>query len=1176
MPSRTGRRGVLAALLALVFVQAALVMAAAAQDGDVRMPRYPCLSPDGSRIAFSYQGDLWIVAREGGEATRLTAHPAYESFPRWSPDGRWIAFASDREGNDDIFVIPVAGGDVRRLTFNSAQDVPAGWTPDSRAVLFRSWRHTSDGDNPGIFLVPLGGGTPLPVMPAGGHAPAVAPDARRIAFTRGSVDVWRRGYTGNGRHRLWLCDFDAPLLAVDGDGGGATPGFAGTPPAGGARAAQDLCTPMGVQAAATLRPDARYTKLDIDGRDPLWFPDGEHLLFLSETDGVANLEILAPGSGARVALTRFSEGRLRYPALAADGSWAAAEYEDGIIVVQVPRELLAADALGAAPAQRAPRPAPSRAALPEPRRVAIRVPADAKAPETEWVKVTGGAEDFALSMNGKQIAFVARGEVFVMKASTTEPTATDVSGSQAREAGVAWLPDSSGLIFASDRAGGLDLYRVRSTDPGEPRLARALRTEITRLTDDPREEMSPRVSPDGKRIAFQRGPFALAVADADGRNVKVIAEGMVADDYAWSPDSRWLAYSMDDDDFNSDIYIAAADGTVPPVNISRHPDSDSGPAWSANGKVLAFTSTRAFLNQTDIWYVWLTREDEERSRAERLDELSGDRPKAATGAKAGSDERTDARQDAQQGAKQDAKQGTKQDAKDDAKSDAKPAAKPKEVTPVRIDFEDIHKRLHRLTSFPGTETQVLVSRDASEFVFTGDTDGKHDLWKVKWDGSDPVRLTQGGQDPQGARWDSTGAQIFFLKGGGSIASVPLAGGEVKAYGFDAQLMIDRAAQRGFVFDEGWRRLNDRFYDEHFHGCDWRAMHDRYRPWALTASTYRDFQDVFRMMMGELNASHLGIWDGPGDPNIRGGALDAQTGELGVLFDASDRGPGLRIARVIKGTPAERVDSPLAPGERILAVEGVTLAAGDDFARLLDHTVDRPTRIEVQGNEGKRREVILRPISGQQFRDRLYEEEIALRQHCVAQATGGRVAYIHVRSMDETSLELFERDLYAEAHGRDALILDVRNNGGGWTTDLLLTSLTAPDHAITQARGAGPGYPSDRRLLYAWTKPIVVLCDENSFSNAEIFSWAIRTIKRGPVVGQQTFGGVISTGGTRLLDGSFLRLPFRGWRSKLDGSNLEGTGCMPDIVVENLPGDLARGLDRQLERGIAEALRQIAR
>jgi len=258
------------------------------------------------------------------------------------------------------------------------------------------------------------------------------------------------------------------------------------------------------------------------------------------------------------------------------------------------------------------------------------------------------------------------------------------------------------------------------------------------------------------------------------------------------------------------------------------------------------------------------------------------------------------------------------------------------------------------------------------------------------------------------------------------------------------------------------------------------------------------------------------------------------------------------------------------------VSGTPITPTTDIARLLDRTVDKPVWLEVAGADGTKREVTIRPIAFSAWRGLLYDEEIEARRARVRELSGGSIAYLHVAGMSEESLDLFERDLYAEAHGKDALVIDVRDNGGGWTTDLLLTSLMAPDHATTVARGGGPGYPSDRRLLYAWTRPIVVLCDEYSFSNAEIFSWSIRAMKRGPLVGQQTNGGVISTGGTGLLDGSYLRLPFRTWYSRLDGSEMEGTGCLPDVPVADLPGDLARGVDAQLERAVEEARKQVAR
>jgi tricorn protease len=248
----------------------------------------------------------------------------------------------------------------------------------------------------------------------------------------------------------------------------------------------------------------------------------------------------------------------------------------------------------------------------------------------------------------------------------------------------------------------------------------------------------------------------------------------------------------------------------------------------------------------------------------------------------------------------------------------------------------------------------------------------------------------------------------------------------------------------------------------------------------------------------------------------------------------------------------------------------------DLARLLDRAADRKLLLSVRGSSGDKRDVVLRPVAPAQFRGAIDRAEADARRHWVDRASGGRLAYLAIESMETGDLEEFERQLYAVAHGREALLIDVRGNNGGWITDLLLACLMTPDHARTVPRGGRPAYPQDRRLLYAWNRPVVVLCDENSFSNAEIFAWAIKTLKRGPLVGRRTHGGVISTGSTTLLDGSTLRLPGRGWYTLLDGSNEEGTGCPPDVEAENRPDDLARGIDRQLEAAVAEGMRLIGK
>ncbi|MCK4413779.1 MAG: PD40 domain-containing protein [Candidatus Eisenbacteria sp.] len=1147
---------------------------AGSDEAIVVMPRHPAPSPAGDRIAFSYQGDIWIVSSEGGTARRVTVHVAHDDHPRWSPDGAWIAFASDRAGTFDIYLLPVAGGELRQLTWNSYQDIPTDWTPDSRAVIFRSWRYVHETDSPGIFCASLDGGTPVALIPAGGEDAVLAPDGRQLVFTRGGGAWSRRNYQGNARHRLWLCDLDPPV-GVPGSGGLVRPAGAGLPEA----IARESCTAAGMQAIGALRPAPQFRNLtalasltedprrqrgefwaeheeqapdwrrpDLEtgiNRWPAWFPDGEHVLYLSESKGVSNLKVLAVQSGSRAWVTRLRKGRLRFPTLAHNGRLAAFEYEDGIYTVAIPA------ALPADGSSQWPEP------VPEPERLAIRIPLDHRMDRREWLAVRSGADEMALSPDGKQIAFVYAGEVFVMKASDEEPYAYNVSNSPAREGDIAWAPNSDSLIFVSDRDGRREIYQVTSGDEDESRLARTLLHEVTRLTDSKQEEWTPKFSPDGEQIAFRRGNGTLMVMDADGSDERALVESPREITFAWSPDGKWLAYTLEDDDYNTDVWVLPLDGHHDPVNISQHPDWDGAPYWSADGRMIAFESMRAYLNQADIWYVWLTREDEELSREERLDAISGDKPEPKTDQPNGEDK------DASGDAREDGEEADEED--DEAEED--------EVE-VRIDFEDIYKRVHRLTTLTGNESNVLISKESTELVFVAEQDGERDLWKIKWDGSEPERLTRGGQEPQYVQWNENGEKLFYLKKGGGISAVPLSGGESKSYTYEAEILIDRAEQRRFVFEEAWRALRDHFYDPDFHGCDWDAMRKRYRPWALGASTYRDFQEVIEMMMGELNASHLGMWDGPGDPKIRGSALEVQTGELGIILDAGYRGPGVRVGHVIKGSPADRVESRLEAGEIVRAVNHVSLGAEDNLWRHLTRAVDKPTLLEVENMEGARRQVVIRPISGRDLRGLVYEEAVEARRRCVAEASDGEVAYIHVRRMGIASLDTYERDLYAEAHGKEALIIDVRNNGGGWTTDLLLTSLMAADHATTIGRGGGSGYPEGRRLLYAWAKPIVVLCNEHSFSNAEIFSWAIRALERGPVVGQQTHGGVVSTGGIRLLDGAWVRLPGRGWYSNLDGSNLEGTGCLPDIEVENPPGAMVRGVDHQLERAIAEALRQI--
>jgi tricorn protease len=324
-----------------------------------------------------------------------------------------------------------------------------------------------------------------------------------------------------------------------------------------------------------------------------------------------------------------------------------------------------------------------------------------------------------------------------------------------------------------------------------------------------------------------------------------------------------------------------------------------------------------------------------------------------------------------------------------------------------------------------------------------------------------------------------------------------------------------------------------------------------------------------MMLGELNGSHLGFY--PQGSSGRGGGpktWSISTAHLGVRFDTSYAGPGLKVRDVLPDSPADRQESRLAPDEIILSIDGVAVDPALDLSAVLNGPLDRDISLRVQDVNQETREMVIRPISYGHALALLYQQWLDHNQRRVAEASDHTLGYVHIRGMNWSSFQKLERELYAVGAGKDGLIIDVRENGGGFTADHLLTMLCQPSHAITVPRGGGAGYPEDRRVYATWNKPITVLCNQNSFSNAEIFSHAVKTLKRGKLVGVPTAGGVISTGGTSVMDVGFLRMPFRGWYVLPTGEDMELNGAVPDVVLWNPPGQWPQGQDDQLEKAIA--------
>jgi tricorn protease len=467
---------------------------------------------------------------------------------------------------------------------------------------------------------------------------------------------------------------------------------------------------------------------------------------------------------------------------------------------------------------------------------------------------------------------------------------------------------------------------------------------------------------------------------------------------------------------------------------------------------------------------------------------------------------------------------------------------------------------------------------AGEGGWASNYDTEADLYSIKWDGTERSRITEGGVEPSNVRLTPNGEQVTFTHSNGQLARVPTAKKELERLAFQASMEVNHDTEREQIFAEVSRALSQGFYDPNFHGDDWDSLRTKYRPWALQASTTQDFQDAVNLMLGELNASHMGYYG-----SDRAETQEERTGRLGVEVDPVEN--GVEVQRVVPRSPAARESSTLREGDVITAVDGTPISEAGNFYALMEGTVKEKVLLNVTGPEGEGRTVRIRPTGD--LEEELYREWVEERKQLVEEYSDGRLGYIHVEGMNWESFEHFERELYASAHDKEGLIIDVRFNGGGWTTDYLMTVLNVRRHAYTIPRGATDNlqrnheqfrahYPFGERLPYAaWTKPTATLANENSYSNAEIFSHAFKNQGHGPLVGQPTFGAVISTGGTGLIDGSFVRMPFRAWYVYQTDENMEHGPARPDISVQNPPAIKAEGEDPQLRRAVEALLEQNA-
>jgi tricorn protease len=1048
--------------------------------------RYPAISPDGRTVAFSYRGNLWKVASTGGVATPLTVGSFYNTTPVWSPDGSRLAFASDRNGNLDVYVMPAEGGDAVRLTTHSSDEIPTSFTPDGKSVLFTA----------SILDAPANAGFPTPAQ---GELYSVSVEGgrpRQVLTTPANYAVWDRA----GK-RLAYSDqpgFEMEWRKHD---------------------HSNFARQLWMWDAAANK-HSRLTAFGADNRQPVWAPGDNALFYLSESSGSFNvwrMDLANPSHP--VAVTTHTGSPVRFLSASAAGDLCYAW--DGTIWV---------------------RPAGAT----ESRRLDVFASADRRERERRPVDVAGQVSEFDVSPDGSEIAFIARGEVFV--ASAEHGDTRRITDTPEQERSVRFSPDGRSLAYASERGNRWRIYRTSLTDKTEPNFFNATAMKETLLVGGDAEAFQPRWSPDGNEIAYLEDRTAVKVLDLRTGRTRLVLPGDRNYSYAdgdqafeWSPDGRWLAVQfLSTARWSSEVGLVPASGDGKLVNVTNSGYEDALPGWSRKGEVLFWQTDRQGLRnqagqgrQADVYAAFLTRSAWDRWN---LDEAAFDQLAAKEKGKGG--------------------KGGGRDSSD--------SGAPKVAPPVTFDLEHLEDRIARISLASADLSDAQLSPDGETLYYLARVDKGYDLWKYVPRKKD-VKIV--------ARLGAREASFELLRDGkkavvradSRLEVVELESGKETPVRFTARMDLDAAAERAYLFEHIWRQTFEKFHEAGMHGADWKALKGEYARFLPTIDNSRDFAEMASELQGELNASHTGC-------RYRPTRTDGdETAALGFFPDAQATGPGVAVAEVIAGGPLEHEGTRIRPGVVIEAIDGETIAAGADWYPLLNHKAGEPVRLSLRDpRDGKRWDEIVHPISwGDQSR-LLYLRWTRSRRDAVDKLSGGRLGYAHIRGMNDGAY----REVFDEVFGRDvtkdAIVLDTRFNGGGNLVETLTQFLTGRTYATNEPRGRQIGTEPSQR----WTKPSIVVMGPGNYSDAHCFPMAYTQLGIGETVGMPVPGTCTSVWWERLQDRDLVfGIPEVTLRD-MKGDMMENKQLAPDHLVEPDPAQLAAGRDTQLEAAVEVLLAKL--
>ena len=1065
------------------------------------------ISPDGSEIVFCYKGDIYKVSAQGGTAVQLTTQASYEANPVWSPDGEQIAFASDRNGNFDLFIMSADGGAARRLTYHSASEIPSTFTPDGKYVLFSA----SIQDPATSALFPTSAMTELYRVPVeGGNTEQVlGTPAEWVCFDKaGSNFLYqdRKGFEDEWR-KHHTSSIARDIWLYDTQTGEHT----------------------------------NLTNRDGEDRNPVYAPDGKSVYFLSERNGgsfnVYSFPLNAPQQVKPV--TTFRTHPVRFLSVSDKGTLCYAY--DGELYTQLPNS--------------------------RPQKVKVELVRDDDKDIASF-RFSQGATSACVSPDGKQVAFIVRGDVFVT--STDYPTTKQITNTPAGESGLSFAPDNRTLVYASERTGNWQLYMAKITRKEDPNFPNAtLIEEEVLLPSKTVERRYPQYSPDGKEIAFIEDRNRLMVLNLETKKVRQVTDGSTwyntggGFDYEWSPDGKWftLEFIGNRHDPYSDIGIVSAQGGAI-TNLTNSGYMSGSPRWVLDGNAVLFQTERygmrahaSWGSQQDVMLVFLNQDAYDRYRLSKEDfELLKEFEKEQKKAKEKDEKKKNEK-------KKDAGKDKKKDGDkdgDNGKSNKDKESK-KEIV---VELKGIEDRIVRLTPNSSDLGSAIVSKDGENLYYFSAFEGGYDLWKMNLREKETKRLHKLNTGWVSLSMDKDGN--IFLLGSRNMQKMDAKSDALKPISYQAEMKMDLAAEREAMFDHVYKQQQKRFYNLNMHGVNWDEMSAAYRKFLPHIDNNYDFAELLSEWLGELNVSHTGgryFANGKGDV----------TSNLGLLFDWEYRGKGMRIAEVIEKGPFDHSRTKVKEGCIIEKINGQEISQENDITVLLNNKAGKKTLISLYDPQSKERwEEVVMPISGGRLNGLLYNRWVKQRAAEVEKWSNGRLGYVHIQSMGDGSFRTVYSDILGKYNNCEGIVIDTRFNGGGRLHEDIEILFSGQKYFTQVVRGREACDMPSRR----WNKPSIMLQCEANYSNAHGTPWVYKHRNIGKLVGMPVPGTMTSVSWETLQDPSLVfGIPIVGYRLA-DGSYLENSQLEPDIKVANSPETVVKGEDIQLKAAVDELLKEI--